>query len=72
MDMLFLATMDISTRFWGFQLEGYGIRVHGHILFFFKFNMDHVLTCRCSADLPFYTVDLVPFGIIFTENYFIS
>ena len=67
MDMFFLATIDGSRVF---QLEGYGIRVH--ILNLFKFNMDHVLTCRCSSDLPFYAVDLVPFGIIFTENYFLS
>jgi len=28
--------------------------------FIFLFNMDYILSCRCSPALPCYTVDLVP------------
>jgi hypothetical protein len=38
----------------GFQLEDMDT------FNFFLFNMDHVLTCRCSSALPFYAVNLVP------------
>ena len=54
MDMLFIATNGRPTRFWG------KLGVHGHNFKFCLFNMDYILSCRCSAPLSCYAVDLVP------------
>jgi hypothetical protein len=49
-----MSTNGRPTRFWG------KLGVHGHNFKFCLFNMDYILSCRCSAPLSCYAVDLVP------------